>query len=300
MSATPRYETFDVPIDGGSLVVGAWGEPGAAVVVAAHGITASHLCWARVAEALGGDVRLVAPDLRGRGGSAGLSGPFGMRAHAADLVRVLDFIGAEQAVLVGHSMGAFVVAVAAARWPARARGLVMVDGGIPLEVPPGVDVDSVLAAVIGPALDRLRMTFASPAAYRDFWRAHPAFAETGTWDEVVEAYVDYDLVSGDGGYRSRTSLEAVRADGADVLTSDEVRTGLAGVRCPAVLLWAERGMQNEPQGLYSAEVIRQVAAQNPGLVTKLVGGVNHYTILLGTAGASVVADALASLAGPPD
>ena len=79
------YSTFDVPAAGGPLHVGRWGD-GDRVVVAAHGITGNHRSWQGVARALGPDVSLVAPDLRGRGASAKLPGPFGMRAHADDLV----------------------------------------------------------------------------------------------------------------------------------------------------------------------------------------------------------------------
>ncbi|MGK3816897.1 alpha/beta fold hydrolase, partial [Enterococcus faecium] len=57
------------------------------------------------------DVRLLAPDLRGRGRSADLSGPFGMSAHSDDLAAILDAAGVDRALIVGHSMGAFVSAV---------------------------------------------------------------------------------------------------------------------------------------------------------------------------------------------
>jgi pimeloyl-ACP methyl ester carboxylesterase len=296
--SAPAYRTLDVAVAGGTLRVGCWGDPDRPVVIAAHGITASHLAWARVAGELGAGVCLVAPDLRGRGGSSGLPGPYGMAAHAADLVAVLDALGVERAVLAGHSMGAFVAAVAAARWPERAERLVMVDGGLPLPVPAGVDVDAVLDAVIGPAMARLRTDFASPAAYRDFWRAHPAFAQTGTWDALVEAYVDYDLEpASDGRFRSRASLDAVRADGADVLAGDDARAALERVRCPAVLLWAERGMLNEPDGLYGEAVVQDAAARHRGLATELVPGTNHYTILLAPAGAAAVARHLAPPSG---
>ena len=53
-------------------------------------------------------VRLIAPDLRGRGRSNTLPGPFGMTRHADDMAAVLDFLGVPRAVVVGHSMGGFV------------------------------------------------------------------------------------------------------------------------------------------------------------------------------------------------
>ena len=120
---------------GGEPARGAVGRRATRCVVAAHGITGNHRSWQGVARALDDDVTLIAPDLRGRGRSADLPGPFGMRAHAADLVAVLDHLELDQAVLAGHSMGAYVAAVAATTDPDRWRRVVLVDGGVPLRCP---------------------------------------------------------------------------------------------------------------------------------------------------------------------
>lgn len=289
----PGYETFDVPVAGGSLRVGRWGE--GPVILAAHGITASHLSWPLVAAHLEG-YTLVAPDLRGRGRSAELPGPYGMAAHADDLAAVLDHLGVERTVLAGHSMGAFVATVMAMQHPDRLSGLVLIDGGVALETPPGLDVDQLLQAVIGPAMERLQMTFASREAYRDFWRAHPAFADDGVWNEMAEAYVDYDLVGEEGAYRSGVSLEAVRADTASTLVEDTVRIALDKLSHPTTLLWAPRGLLNQTPGLYPAEVIEQVAAAKPNLTAKLVDDVNHYTITMTDEGARATAAAIRDMA----
>ena len=154
------------------------------LVVALHGITANGLAWRAIGDRLDGEVRLVAPDLRGRAcsrdvgrGSDGASADAaedGLAAHAGDVVAVLDALGAERAVLVGHSMGAFVAALTAARYPERVSALVLVDGGVGFPAPAGTDIDAALQAVIGPAMQRLSMTFGSEQEYLDFWAAHPA------------------------------------------------------------------------------------------------------------------------------
>jgi pimeloyl-ACP methyl ester carboxylesterase len=169
-------ELVQVPVEGGDLAVAVW-EGDGPLVVAAHGITASHLGWSMVADALGGSVRLVAPDLRGRGASSDLPGPYGLRAHARDLVAVMDHLGVESTLIVGQSMGGYVAAVMAEDFPERVARVLMVDGGLPLPIPEGLSLDQVVEAVIGPARARLSMTFESREAYRDFWRNHPALAE---------------------------------------------------------------------------------------------------------------------------
>ncbi len=289
-------DELSVPVAGGDLVVGRWGR-GRRAVVASHGITANLAGFGHLAAALADDdVTFLALDHRGRGGSAHLPGPYGMGAHAADLLAVLDHVGVRCAVLVGHSMGAFVVAGAAERAPERVAGLVLVDGGLPIEVelPAGTSIEDAVHAVIGPALERLSLTFGSREAYHERWRAHPALAGPEAWNPVTEAYVDRDLVAdGAGGWRSPVSREAVLADGEGPLRDETARTALARVEVPSTLLWAPRGLLDQgPPGLYPPEVVAEYAGALEHLTAREVDDVNHYTILLTARGADAVAAAV--------
>ena len=125
----PFHSSLAVPVAGGLLHVGVAGAPpgsaGAAVVVLVHGITGSHRAWAPVVRRLENDLTILAPDLRGRGDSAGLPGPYSMAAHAEDLVALLDHTGSSRAVVAGHSMGGYVVARLAAEAPGRLSAAVL-------------------------------------------------------------------------------------------------------------------------------------------------------------------------------
>jgi pimeloyl-ACP methyl ester carboxylesterase len=253
----------------------------APVVVAAHGITANGLSWGVVAAHIAGRVTLLAPDLRGRAGSRGVPGPYGLARHADDLIALLDERGVERAVLAGHSMGGYVAALAAVRHPDRVSALVLVDGGLAFPLPPGTDVDVLLTAVLGPAIARLDATFASPEEYREFWRGHPAFGFP--WTPELEAYLMHDLI-GDGPYRSSCVAEAVRVDGADMFAGPEPTTAIDRLPVPGVLLWADRGLLDQSPGAYTAENTAGLAI--PAL---RVPDTNHYSILAGTAGAAAVA-----------
>lgn len=277
-----------VPVVGGELSVGVWGE-GEPVTLAIHGITSSHRAWGLVAEEMRGRGTLLAPDLRGRGASNALPGPYGMSLHAEDCLAVLDTAGVERAGVVGHSMGGFVAVVLAANFGDRVGRVVLADGGPPLGRPPGDTVDEQLAAVLGPAAKRLEMRFASVRAHHDFWHAHPAFAE---WHPAIESYVDYDLTGEEPMLRSRVSFEAVRGDSLDILEGPDLADAWRRLDGDLLFLRAQRGMLNEERSLYPDPA--PIAERMP---VYTVEGTNHYTILLGEPGAEAVANVVI---GQPD
>jgi lipase len=294
LTNSPSRE-IGIAVDGGLLRVGVWGPDSGdvPVVLAVHGITASHLSWAGVARQLP-DVRLIAPDLRGRGRSADLPGPWGMARHAEDLARVVRALHAPNVIVAGHSMGAFAAVVFNHMYPALVRRLLLVDGGLPLPLPPNLSADQLTALILGPALTRLSMTFPDRNAYREFWRRHPAFATD--WNSDVEAYVDYDLVGEEPELVSCVRPEAVREDSKDQIEGAALREATSAlVSLRLVFLRAPRGLQGEPPGLYPDELLGSYASVFPEMRYRTVPDVNHYTLLLSKRGAAAVAGEIRAL-----
>jgi pimeloyl-ACP methyl ester carboxylesterase len=281
------YRPLRFPVDGAELAGAVWGPDDGPAVLGVHGITASHLSWPVVARALP-HARFVAADLRGRAGSADAPPPWDMTAHADDMVRVLDAVGVERAVVVGHSMGGFVAGWMAAGHPDRVSALVLVAGGLPLPWPPGVPKDDTAPALmLGPAGDRLRMVYPDRETYLGFWRAHPAFA-TG-WSDDVERYALYDVEDVTGGVRPRTRLAPVATNIVQLSGDGGYLRAVADSGVPIDFLHAPRGLLNEVPPLYADAVLRAAVEEAPGIRVHEVAGVNHYTIVMGEAGAAEVA-----------
>jgi pimeloyl-ACP methyl ester carboxylesterase len=295
-ASEPRApEQLTVPVAGGELSALHWSadSPGAPLAVLVHGITANAMAWARVGGTLAGEFEVIAPDLRGRAASANLPGPYGMERHAEDVTALLGAVGAEgrRTVLVGHSMGAFVAVMAAAGVARdRVHGLLLVDGGVALAVPPGADIDAILSAALGPAVQRLSMTFPDLAAVREFWSRHPA---VGPWVDVpsVAAYLTRDLVPTEGGLRSACVPEAVRTDGADVLVNERVLEAADDLPVPATLLWATRGMFDQTPGLYDEARLAGLGLELMRITPREVPDTNHYSIVWAPHGVAAIADA---------
>ena len=286
-----------VEVEGGTLATFRYGAPDAPperTVVAVHGITASSRSWPAVARALPEEWALVAVDLRGRGASRDLGGPAGLAGHGADLAHVaahLDPDRSGELVLLGHSMGAYVSLLLVDDDPTPYRRLVMVDGGLPLPVPDGVDLDDLLQATLGPALARLSLTYPDVEAYVDVFRGHPALGPR--WSPDVETYARYDALETAESVRSRAVEEAVRADGRDLLVlGADLDKALRRLRLPTTLMVAPLGMFGEAPGLLPAAAVETYDEAIEALTVETVEDVNHYTILFDPAAVARVAAAV--------
>jgi N-formylmaleamate deformylase len=107
-------------------------------MVVVPGITTPAGAFAVAAARLAGiaaDVYVL--DMRGRGLSQRV--PYGAHRagdYADDVLAFIDQVGLDRPLLVGHSLGARVVACARARFPGASAGVVAID---PPRTPPGSD-----------------------------------------------------------------------------------------------------------------------------------------------------------------
>jgi pimeloyl-ACP methyl ester carboxylesterase len=93
-----------------------------------HGFGASQAMWAPNLEALGADRRILTWDLPGHGASV-FTDELTHDRCVADMLELLDILGASRAVVGGMSLGGFLSLLFCARHPERVAALVLVDTG---------------------------------------------------------------------------------------------------------------------------------------------------------------------------
>ena len=99
------------------------------------GLTRNAADFEPVADHVAGEWRVIAVDLRGRGGSAFDPQPerYGLPAYAADLTKLLDQLGIADAVFVGTSLGGLMTMFLAATHEERIAGALLNDIGPDLD-----------------------------------------------------------------------------------------------------------------------------------------------------------------------
>jgi pimeloyl-ACP methyl ester carboxylesterase len=91
-----------------------------------HGWPHDRTMWAGQLGGLATYARVLAPDLRGAGGSS-VRGPYTIDQYADDLVAFLDSLGLARAVVCGLSMGGYIAFSMLRRHRDRIRGLILAD-----------------------------------------------------------------------------------------------------------------------------------------------------------------------------
>jgi lipase len=281
-------QKFEIPVPGGDISLFRYGTDIGNPTLLIHGVTSSNRAFQLFAQALIARGRTpYAVDLRGRGDSSSLPGPFGMRVHASDLAKVVKNRAWDAVDVIGHSMGAFVTVAFTGLYPELVSRIVLADGGIPLPLPPGYTIEQVMPLILGPALARLQMEFSTITEYRDYWKPQPAFAKG--WSATLDEYVDYDLRGTAPRMHASTNPASVEEDSRDLFGTDLIENTLRNLSQETLFIKAERGLQNEPGGLYPLPILENVLPHYPKLILKILEDTNHYDMFLESNGAESIA-----------
>lgn len=256
------------------LTVAVWEGDGPAVL-ALPGLTSSGYTFSHLAGRLAGR-HVVSPHLRGRGPSKDLAGPTGLRAHARDVARVLEELDLTDVVVVGHSMGAFLAPLVAQEAPGRVARLVLVDGGVPPQLP----------WFMGPRLTRLAFGADLRKGDRDWPSVEAVVAKKGEpllrdrpdLRPVLVELLSEDIVGEPGRLRPQLARERCVADAVDTFFGPDTTPALEALAVPAHLVAAVHGKKDGAKAFLSDRVLTTWTARVPLLTAERVAG-NHVTVL---------------------
>ena len=233
-----------------------WGAPGAPRVLALHGWLDNAASFIPLAAHLPG-LDLVAVDQPGHGRSAHLppGADYSFAGAIAGVLDVADALGWERFALLGHSMGAGIASMVAAACPQRVERLVAIEAlGALAEVPERTvaRMREAVAALRGLQDKRLRVFPDVDDAVRARMRSGRV-PGSGLEESAVRLLVERGLrpVGEDGGGPGfewssdpRLTLPTLVR-----MTEAQVEDLVAGIECPALVVFAEPAQPYLPDAL---------------------------------------------------
>jgi len=115
-----------VALEGVELSVDVRNAPGGGAILFIHGFPLDHTLWRHQLAGLQRWTR-IAPDLRGVGESSASEDGYAIARYADDLIRLLDSLDVERAVLCGLSMGGYIAFDLVGRYADRVKALILCD-----------------------------------------------------------------------------------------------------------------------------------------------------------------------------
>ena len=241
-------------------------------ILCVHGITANCRCWDVLAAALAPEYRVLAMDLRGRGRSDKPPEGYALEYHLRDINCLLDDLGIDRAVIMGHSLGAFIGLAFAAENRDRVDRLILVDGGGDLSKE---QMDKVFTG-IKPALDRLGRVFPSADEYLIKMKEAPYIHP---WSAAIETYYRYEIEEVEGGVKTNIDPAHIQEEAANIRKLD-CAPFYPKLICKVLILRAPNGLFTLDDLLLPLDVIDKMMQEISDVRRFDVEGTNHYGIVM--------------------
>lgn len=258
-----------------------WGDPrNRDVLVCVHGLTRSARDFDELARALAGRLRVVCPDLAGRGESDRLADPmlYGVPQYVADMVTLIARLDVESVSWLGTSLGGLVGMALAAQNGSPVRKLILNDAA---------------PVIARAALERIASyvgaspVFATLEDAEKYMRTISApFGEhsAAQWRALTESWVRRN---DDGSWRPHYDLRIAEVFRATMPEKDlELWPLYDAVRCPTLLI------RGEKSDLVSRETAAEMTRRGPKASVVEIRGVGHAPTLLHADQIAVVRDFL--------
>ncbi len=199
-------------------------------ILCLHGKWGRGETWVDFMRYYGEKYRVIAPDLRGHGLSGKPVSKYTAEEMAGDMIALLDFLGLDSVILVGHSMGGHVAGYLTARYANRVKALALLDKSAA-----GPDKESLLPLEKISPLDPLTKDWPLPFESRI---EAQEFMKKNTQSDLEYNYFMNSLVETLAGYEMMFSSQAMAAQKEYYQNWFHL---LPEIKCPVLLIRARNG-----------------------------------------------------------
>jgi len=231
--------------------------PGKPAIVMLHGYSADKDVWPRFARHFINDYEVIIPDLAGHGDTGFEPGwDYTMPAQADRIRRLLSALNLSEAHLIGNSMGGFLTATFAIRYPQQTLSATMVDPAGIEEYPQQSRLEKMVKAGNNPFFIRSRQDF---DVFYPMTMARPPYLPDIVLNALAEKYI-----------ARREELEVIfdQFYGVDFLNSQ-----FSQLQAPALLWW---GSEDQLLDVSGSGVWQQ---HLPDLEVHIFAGIGHMPML---------------------
>jgi pimeloyl-ACP methyl ester carboxylesterase len=202
-------------------------------IVFIHGLAGAWVNWLETLPAFAADHRVIAMDLPGFGASPMPSEKITISGYARVVEALLDQLGVDAAAVVGNSMGGFIGAELAIRFPARVERLVLVSAaGLTIEFQRNERALGVLRA-----LESRLTAYSAWLATRSDTVSRRRRARrllmgvVAARPDLLPAPLVAEQIRGSG--------KPGFVDALDALTDYPIRDRIPEIACPTLIVWGE-------------------------------------------------------------
>lgn len=248
-------------------------------IIVMHGLTANANAFDGLVTHGFADLgQIYSVDLRGRGKSEQPPADYSMKAHCNDIIGMMDALGLQKVILVGHSFGALMSWYLYSLIPNRIEKIVFIDAAAKLHPE--------TRELLQPTLSRLGKIFASYKEYMIWVREAPFLVDS--WDEAMQSYFDADIeFLADGKVTPRSKPQHI-AEAVNGVFDENWEPLIRNTELPCLLINATDpyGDENAPP-LLPRELAKETVEMMPNCQYLEVAG-NHQTMLYGQGAKQIV------------
>jgi len=240
-------------------------------VLCIHGITANCMCWDVIAQSMIPEIKVLAMDLRGRGGSDRPDSGYSIENHCRDIKALIENLDLDTVAVMGHSLGALISLAFAAWYPDLVDRILLIDGAGALSKAQMAKVMKGLKQ----SLDRLGKIYPSFDDYVFQMKKAPFLQP---WPAAMDAYYRYEIEQVNGGVRSKIKPEHIieEINNLEKINASEF---YIKINCPVLILRATDGMLSSDDILLPQASLNRMLEEIANAKSVDLKGTDHYSII---------------------